>query len=912
MRRLTASTIALALVLGVGGCGSKLVSLAKQSRWQELDDRARAMKRVPEGKPARAWARALIELGDVEQARAVLLRDFRRGGREASLLELAALESSLGLAGMATAHYARLHAIDDQDLRDSDHAADACEKFRVRAQALARLGEPLAADGDLRRLAGTCPSAVTEADRELLATIEPDAEQQARAQRSMIGDESPVANAESTGAAELRLAEQLLLARQRSPRAVLALADAEQMQLEPDDVALLLGAELAGALGPGLVSSRRLSGWVGDNDVAAVVDAISSLPDGVREYAFLRLAGVRRSDRLGDDREAWIVSAMAALDDRGSREAAKAWRVTASSGDLASAEFILNTNLRDLSVKPIAEPGTTAIGMAPPWWMTVPVDRQSFDLLLSLARLFELRAEKQHDVLALRRRVIAAGYEAGLAQVAEVAIEEVRRQLVLGHPWQALAIADVVPGPLVDELLPTLTSALGLRSALRPEPEEDDLDRQVVARTLGDEWVATWQTRIAAQDDMRVAEPSGCPGLASWLNPESADSLRAVGLDPEASRAALELALVDLDAPALGPALVRALEADVALACTGPVVIPLLDAGLHELALATLDERLVHVPELEASVQKQLHAELALGHGQFDRAALLTTTAAAISADPRALWARAAVAGRDHGAREYMLEALRQVLLHSPGLRDEAARRELLLTRLRDVDRDAVLRDGGSETMARDTTLEELRRAIDDWLNEAPVQRRWALLDGLILQLAGEPRVDELAWSLLTDLLLDPTTRERHPAAAEAFDRAATRADAVEVDADPTGAKLASPRELAFLSDSAALCELPSAGADVDARIGVATACDPRSRARALAELLASAAPERRDRVRARLLAGLRAVEIDPVRPGSLLTVAALAREGLLLRVLFGLPLDPVWIVESPPNDRLAGRSERG
>lgn len=901
MSELRRGAIMLALLLGVGGCGSKLVSLAKQSRWQELDDQARAMKRTPKGKPARAWARALVELGDVEEARAVLLRDFRSGGQEASLLELAALESSLGLAGMATAHYARLYAIDDQDLRDSDHAGDACEKFRLRAQALARLGEPLAADGDLRRLDGICPSMVSEADRELLASIEPDAEQQARAQRSMVGDESLVTNAESSGGVELRLAEQLLLARKRSPRAVLALADAEQMQLEPDDVALLLGAEFAGALGPGLVSSRRLSGWVGDNEVAAVVDAISTLPDGVREYAFLRLASVRHSDRLGDDREAWIVSAMAALDGHGSREAAKGWRVTAGSGDLASAEFILNTNLRDLAVKPNAEPGTTTIGIAPPWWLTVPVDRQSFDLLLSLARLFELRGEKQHEVLALRRKVIADGYEAGLAQVAEVAIDEVRRQLVLGHPWQALAIADVVPGPLADELLPTLASALGLRAALRPDAA-DDVDRQVVARTLGDEWLATWQTRIDAQDQLRPLATTRCPTLGSWLDPEQAESLRTVGLDPEASRSALELALADLDAPEVGPALTRALETDVALACAGPVVIPLLDAGLHELALATLDERLVHVPELEASLQKQVHAELALGHGQFDRAALLTTTAAAISDEPRELWARAAVAGRDHGAREYMLEALRQVLLHSPGLRDDAARRELVLTRLRDVDSDAILRDG--ETAASETTLDELRRAVGDWLDEAPIQRRWALLDGLLVLLASESRADDQAWALLGSVLMDPTTRERHPAAVAAFDRAATRADASAGDAD---SKLASPRELAFLSDSAALCDLPVPAADLDASIGVAMACDPRARARALAGLLANAAPDQRDRLRARLLAGLQAVEVDPARPGSLLTVPALARESLLLRVLFGLPLDSVWIV-----DRLAGRSERG
>lgn len=907
---------------GLAGCGGNLVGLAKQGRWEEVDRVARASKRIPRDKQARAWAQALVELGEVEEARAILLLDFRKGGHEASLLELAALEAEQGLAGMAIAHFARLHAIDDQDLRDSDQAKTACAGFRRRARALAQIAEPLAALGDLERLVSICPSEVDEADRELRRAIEPDADRQARAQRSLVGDEPQVASAESSGAAELRLAEQLLQARQRSPRAVLALADAEQMQLEPDDVAILLAAEFAGALGPGLVSSRRLSGWVGDNDVAAIVDAISTLPDGVREYAFLRLAGVRHSDRLGDDREAWIVAAMASLEGQGPREGAKAWRVLASTGDLASAEFALATNLRDLVVKPesAGTSGLTLIG--PSQWLSVPVDRQTFDLLLSLARMIELRGDQAHDVLVLQRHVIAAGYAAGLAQVAEVAIEELRRQLVLGHPWRALAIAEVVPGPLVDELFPALASTLRLRAAI--DPQGDESERRLVERALGEEWVATWQTRIdAVADAPRLAESRGCPSLASWLDPEAAETLRAVGLDPDASRAALELALDDLDGEQVGPALARALEADAALACSGPVVIPLLDAGLHELILTTLDERLIHAPELEASLQDQLHAELALGHGQHDRAALLTTSAAAISEAPREVWARAALAGRERGAREYMLEALRQVLLHSPGLRDEAARRELLLTRLRDVDRDAILRDRESEpeSEARATTLDELRRAIADWLVEAPIQRRWSLLDGLIVQLAHEARTDDLAWSLLDEVLLDPETRERHPSAVAAFDRAVLAAidpaAALVLDGESGvgGAKLASPRALAFLSDSVALCELsesPSSSSSPDTLLGVATACAARLRAQALADLLASAAPERRALARAQVLAGPRAVEVDPARPGSLVTVPALAREGLVLRVLFGLPLDPVWIVDAAPSARLAGRSERG
>lgn len=891
MRRLARAS-ALAALLGLAGCGGKLVRLAEQGRWAELDGEARASKRLPTGKAARAWARALVELGKLDEARALLLRDFRTGGRDESLLQLATLEAELGLRGLAAAHFGRLHAIDHLDLRDAAAASVACELFRARGAALAMLGDAFAADIDLRRLADVCPQAITQADRELLAEITPFALEQARAQRSLA--EPLAASGESVGAAELRLASELELARKRSPRALADVADVHQLELEPSDVASLLAAELGGGLGPGLVSSRRLSGWVGNRELGEVVDAIATLPDGAREYALLRLAGVRPSERIGDDREAWIVAAMHSLDGQGPREAAKAWRVAAASGDAAGAEFALN-GLRALAVKP--EPGAAPIGLAPPWWMTVPVDRQTFDLLLDLARLFELRGEKRQDALMLRRRVIAGGYEGGLAQVSEVALDEVRRQLILGQPWSALAIAEVVPGPLVDELLPTLASTLALRRAIEGEGEGPLVAEQaMVGNLLGQAWVRGWAERLTTPSPTLARSSDACPTLASWLAPDEAERLREVGLDPAASRTALEQALVDLDAPATGTALVRALESDLALACSGPIVIPLLVAGLHAPTLDMLDERLIHAPELAGVWQHQLHAELALGHGQFDRAALLTSSAAALAADPRAVWQRAALAGREAGAREYTLEALRQVLLHSPGLHDAAARRELLLIRLRDVDHDAVLRDAESEPEAGASrhAHEELRRALGDYLAEAPRQQRWARHEALLEQLAGETRADALAWQLLASLLIDDDVRERHGAAVEAFERAAA-AEPGEGESETAGKRrVASSRELAYLSDADALCRL--APASPAALVGVALACAPRVRAEALVELLAH--PGARERVRAALLSGLFAVQLDPAVPGSLRSEPALAREGLLLRVLFDLPREPAWIVD--------------
>jgi hypothetical protein len=282
-------------------------------------------------------------------------------------------------------------------------------------------------------------------------------------------------------------------------------------------------------------------------------------------------------------------------------------------------------------------------------------------------------------------------------------------------------------------------------------------------------------------------------------------------------------------------------------------------------------------------MQLQLQAEIAAAHGADGRALLLTTSAAAESVDPRAVWARAATAGRSYGLREYTLEALRQVVLHTDGLDDPAARRELLLIRLRDVDRDEVLREGDAKL------IEAIRAAIRSYLDEAPEARRWARLDDLLWALANESRADALAWERLHEILapiVDDDVAARHPDAAAALTRAGS-ADA------GTGVVR---NELAYLSDADAICELAQAPVAAPSLLGMATACDPRARAEALAALVDAVAEEARADVRARILGGPIAAEIEPDRPGVLHAVPALTREGSSLRVAFDLPLDPVWI----------------
>lgn len=918
--------------VGPGGCGGALVRLAKDGEWAEVDRRARAEARVPRGKAARAWAQALVQLGDPEQARAVLLRDFRTGGQEASLLQLAGLEHELGLAGMAGAHYTRLLEIDVDALQNGaaiEHQSAACGLLRARARAEALLGEALAADTDMRRLAIVCPNSIDASDREFLSTLRPDAQDQAEGRRTL----EPLTPAPSRVEVEAELAQQLELARKRGPRAVAALAGAAQIEVAPDDVAVLLAAEFGGGLGAGLVSRRRLSAWIGDNDVAAVALAIDTLPAGPREYALLRLASVRGVVNADVERQSWIVGAMSSVGGQGPHEAAKAWRVAAVVGDLGGAEFALNTNLRDM-IPPALEsaPGSgTGSGTASPtqtpkplhWSLRVPVDLRSFDLLLTLARLFEQRGEAVL-ALELRRSVLVAGHEVGLAQVTSAAVEEVRRQLALGRPWQALAVAEVVPGPLLDEVLPAVASAIGLLRAAGLAAA-DEADRNVVWRSLGDAWFEQWDPRLEAALgglDLSGAgaseQPQGlhrCPSLGSWLDPAASEQLRRVGLDPERSRAALSAAFADLGAPQTGIALARALESDLALSCSA-LLVTLLSAGPHALALADLDERLVHAPGLGASLQLQLHAEVALAHGEPSRASLLTIGAAAQTAHPRELWARAAVAGRTHDAREYTIEALRQVLLHGDGLGDVAARRELMLMRLRDVDVDEVLRSGDANAIA--ALAEQLRVHVA----EAPAPRRWALVDALLWTLASERRADALAWALLLDAVLDHGVRDgvrdgvrlTHADAVAALEQA-SRGEPDDVDdvdepddagasggaGDAPPATSSGPDLLDFLSDVDALCERELETGD-SARlarlIGVATTCAPKQRAKALALLLTRTPEPARAELRTRILAGPVAVEIDPERPGAARSVASLGREGLSLRVVFDLPVEPVFVVD--------------
>ncbi|MDC0719510.1 hypothetical protein [Nannocystis bainbridge] len=339
---------------GSVACHSRLPRLSEQGRHAEVVERAGQARILPRGKSARAWARSLVALGRPEEARAVLLRDFRKHAELPSLVALADLEAAEGLAGLAAAHYARAASLETDPLAGR---SDVCGLFRRRAARFLAEGEALAADLDLRRVAMICPKGKTSADevqwradRALHEEVAAAAKSQARAQRTLVGCEGERCRPPSLDSRTQALAQALAQARTAGPAALREAAVRLAVQLDPGDVAELLAAELRGELGLDLVDLDELRGWIGESaaaDVVAAADARVS-PLG-RDYVRLRLAQLGPGYELpGDDAARSTASTVirlldAADDDPGA--AAMSWRVFVLLGDLPSAEMALTGSL---------------------------------------------------------------------------------------------------------------------------------------------------------------------------------------------------------------------------------------------------------------------------------------------------------------------------------------------------------------------------------------------------------------------------------------------------------------------------------------------------------------------------------------------------------------------------------------
>lgn len=363
MKRVTQGTwrkalVAWAMVLGSGaaGCHADLPRLAAQGRHEAVVAEAGKARLRPRGKAARAWATSLVALGRADEARAVLLYDFRTRADLASLVALADLEASEGREGIAAAHYARAASLETDTLAGR---ADVCGLFRRRAERFFAEGEGNAADLDLRRVAAICPKGKQgseqdelqwRADRALHDRVIVAARAQVRAQRALAGCAKGECRAPSGEAQATALTQALAQARAAGPSALREAAGRLRVQLAAGDTAELLAAELRGELGLDVVTLDELRGWIGEASPADVVAAAESLAAPIeRDYVRLRLMQLGPGYELpGGDATRSTASVVVRLFetfDADPAAAAMSWRVFALLGDLPSAELALTSSL---------------------------------------------------------------------------------------------------------------------------------------------------------------------------------------------------------------------------------------------------------------------------------------------------------------------------------------------------------------------------------------------------------------------------------------------------------------------------------------------------------------------------------------------------------------------------------------
>ncbi len=859
-------------VLVTGACRGSLVNLVEHGKYEEAVHRAAASRRIPTGKAARAHAKALIELDGWAHARSVLIWDFRHGGDVDSLRMLADLELARGLDGLAAAHFARLLEIDRKVLSGRD---DLCDLFRRRAKKLAAHDEALAALRDLERVAAICDADV---DSRLRETLSARGLFEAKARHTL--------NLTSPGQPGLDAARQSLDGQGMSENGI-----------NPTGIEGLqktLSAEYAGHGGPYLLDKTALRAMIGDLEAETLATAMSGLKDGERAYAMLRISTVVEIPAAKSSSQTWIVSAL-----RGLRHSADGYRIFAAIGDRTAAELAINSALRhEVALEAVQassgpfedEPRLPNAGTgSDPWWMRVKIDAENIRRLLALAGLFDAR-DLREEALRLRRHVFAeASSLSSQMQSLDVSgwkRDEVRRLLLLARPWEAAALA-FGSGVLTDRVRPAAAAALILYGA----PCKDDCQEseRVAGVVMGEAWISEERARMLRTLRQRgyegrrspVSAP-GCPGIRELLTSDGLGGL------PEA----LSLAQQKIGDADVARQMVRGAESEIALVCTAAVIAPLLYEGGHQLALAMLDDRLVHAPSLDASGQLEFHAIVALAAGRVDRARLRIIAAAARSPNPLAVWKRAATAGRAFDAREFEREALRQILMHSPGLINDAAGRALVVSHLRDANIAPNLREG------MEGALGSYRRAVIDHIARLPEASRWSELEGLMREVTGSVWKDERARDLVEDALWGiPGARAHHQDALAGW--LAMNSQSLEpVSLTAENVAFAGGPELEIVLSH----QIRRSGMSVaTAAIGLAIGASERTRAGALAVLLKGAGREidpnseaRRRDILQLLLAHPSAFSPADGKGGT--NVAMVPRDLALLYIVFGLDLDPIWI----------------
>ncbi|MCX4245825.1 hypothetical protein [Paraliomyxa miuraensis] len=926
--------LAAAVLLATAGCGGAVVRLTKKGEYDEAIAKAEAMRSPPRGRAARSLATALSERGRHEQARGVLLADFRHGGDLRSLVALADLERTLGLDGIAASHYARAVDLQQDSLRGR---ADVCPLLRRRAAVWAAEGAGLAAERDLERARIICgeptePAAVAELQR-LRALVDASAqgEVDARVARSQCGDGCEEADGQARRQARQAALER---ARKEGPEALRDEAARQGVQLPAEDVAAILVADARGRAGEALMTDDEVRGLVGEQRWTDLAPAVMSSDADLTAYAQLRLAAVMsdvpvtlRSRTGPGELDVWLARATEAAGEQG-------WRVLAWAGDVTGAELALSSQWRPRRA-PVAapseaagpsEPATTQSEPSSPspaleasptveevegvtapehWTSRVEPTPQNLGALLLEGRLRTAAGQGERG-LEIQRYVGARALARGTLQADARVADEAAWHLAHGRPWQAWAVASVSTGPQSQRVVAAAGTALRLAAAFCGGACQDDADRELVERTLGEAWVVEHEAEQVAvsQHHERPGAPiDACPTLGELLAPDATGPLSE----------ALKTMLDGAQDPRRAVLLRRAIESDVGLGCAGRYVVPLMREHGFVASADALAEVLAHEATLEAPRALTVHAALAMVAGREQQASLLATAAGAASQEPARTWRDLARHAHATGQRELSLRGLREALMHTPGLHDPALEQALVLVGLAGIDRGWSMR----ETAAG---ADEPAAHVADLVARVEPARRFAVREQLARALAEQPWVDADARQRLAPALWPSPELEQAHAIGRAWVGLASGSPPALGPDDVGPMDLAAQTILVTLRRRNELA--PGTEAFVDpahmealrlavARhsrtftlrwrmaIGLAAYGSPRARAQAATVLLEMAEPAMRKALLELLLEDLAVIE--PGDAGD--PAVARVREAVLLAtpedqltVVFTLPPDPLGL----------------
>jgi hypothetical protein len=676
----------LATIVVALGCSRSLVHLAEQGDHEAVIERAAQKRWPPRRKAARAFASALVHEGDVERARDVLLGDYRRGGQLESLVALADLERRLGRDGVAAAHYAEVVSGDRTRLR---RRADVCALFDERAASWVGVGEGAAALDDLDRVDLLCGRSDAELRRRgeslLRATI----------RRRTAAPSRPRVTAAASTAAPVSSIE--------ATRRELLARGASRPARETVDALL---ADLRGEAGARLVDDDELRLWLGELEPAALRQDVAAQP--AAEAAYLRLRIDRALGSPPDGKPATPIARLLWVDRASVATAAVRWRLLAYVGDLVAAEQDLVARWRPTAPRAGATSTDTVVSVDRHWSLRVPIDAANRNDLLVFARLRDAGDDLDLGI-ELRRRVAQEVGDPAIARA--VVVDEATHALGWGRAWIALAITDALDSADVEPVRRAAASAIVLGEAVCGGPcPEDVADLEAIERTLGAAWIEAARARVRSWALDRAQTPpvaGACPALAEVLAPGARTPLaRAVERYGRG------------ESIGTGRALVAAIEADPTLGCASRFAVPLLVAHQARTSAARLADFMAFgtLPATEWSLLT--HAALALLGGQSFRGEQLAIAAAA-AGDAPVMWRRVARLAHAVGNRDVEVLALREALLHTPQLDDDALRRAMVVSSLVDAARSW----GPGQTEAG---REATRRILEERLDEVPAERRWS------------------------------------------------------------------------------------------------------------------------------------------------------------------------------------------